>query len=318
MELHEHEERSQHRHERVMHAINEVKKGEHMSNAPMIFEGGSGGMGAAMGGGLGAGLLGGILGGALLGGNGGLFGRNNGNWNEGPVTPSQLTAALAGVQDTQMNTAVLQGLGDIKAAVPLAEANTQLAISQAQNAISNSLGQQSVALAQGLANVNDNGNRNTAAIVAVGEQTKDLIRDQSAALQVGIAAVQTQGLQNTYAITQAVRDDGEKTRALLIAQNEATLQRQLAVAEAALAETRAESRARASEINITNTNTATAQQLQTQTQLQNQFQILANLAAGVNNLANDIQAVRQTQSNVVFGNQTGSTQTASAANNRVS
>ena len=97
MELHEHEEKSQHRYEKMMHAIHETKKEAHMSNAPMIFEGGgTGGMGAAMGGGLGAGLLGGLLGGVLFGGGLGVFNRN-GNWNgEPPVTSSQLTAALAG------------------------------------------------------------------------------------------------------------------------------------------------------------------------------------------------------------------------------
>lgn len=86
-----------------------------------VQEIGGGGLGA---GGIGGGLLGGILAGALFGG--GINNRRNDG--EGCVTPSQLTAALAGVQDTQMNTAVLQQLGAIQASVPLAESQMQLAL----------------------------------------------------------------------------------------------------------------------------------------------------------------------------------------------
>ena len=110
------------------HIKNIFEPGAGMGAYPMA--GGWGGAGAGAGAGLGAGLLGGILGGAVLN-RGGLFGGERGFGGEGCVTPSQLTAALAGVQDTQMITAVLQGLGDIKAAVPLAESQVQLALATA-------------------------------------------------------------------------------------------------------------------------------------------------------------------------------------------
>ena len=313
MELHEHEEKSQHRYEKMMHAIHETKKEAHMSNAPMIFEGGgTGGMGAAMGGGLGAGLLGGLLGGVLFGGGLGGFNRN-GNWNgEPPVTSSQLTAALAGVQDTQMNTAVLQELGAIKGMIPAAEGQVQLALAQATGQLSNQLGQQTLTLVGGQANINDNISRNAANIIAVGETTKDLVRDQSAALQVGLTNIQTQGLQNTFAITQAVRDDGEKTRALIVAQNEATLTRQLAVAEATLAEERAGRRAAGTEVNVSQVVNQAQAQAQAQQQQQQQILLLNSIAGHLVGLQNAVA----TNSNMIIGN-TGATTTGAQTANPV-
>lgn len=84
----------------------------------MVATGGTDGLG------MGGGLIGGLVLGSLLRNGGGLFGNDGygrGVGGEGCVTPSNLSAQLANVTDTQMNTTVLQSLGDIKAAVPLAE-----------------------------------------------------------------------------------------------------------------------------------------------------------------------------------------------------
>ena len=286
-----------------------------MSDAPHIkniFEPGMGyGMAGTGAGGLagaGAGILGGILGGALLN-RGGLFG-NEGRVGENCVTPSQLTSALAGVQDTQMNTAVLQELGKISGAIPAAEGQVQLALAGVQNSLSQQINTNLVSNTQGFANVNQNIAGATANIIAVGESIKDTINLTSAQTQLAIANNTAQGLQNTSVIVTAVRDDGDRTRALIVAQNEATLRNEITALQIRLQDQNGEARARGVEVNVSQQ--VNQQQAQAQAQLQ-----LVRLSEAVNNLANDIQSVRTTQSQIVFGNNTGSGQTSNATNNRV-
>lgn len=309
-----HESASQKRFEQLHHAITEGKK---MSDSPHIrnvFEpvvnplGAMGGYGTAGAGGLagaGAGVVGGLLGGALLN-NGGLFGnRHGGDF----VTPMQLQTATGSIIDAQQNTAVLQGIGDIKAAVPLAEAQAQLAIAQSQAAITQSIGQTENAVLLGQTAINKNVSDAISASLASQNNININVLTQGSATR---DAVNAMGVANLTATANSTKE----ILAAINDQNTANLQRQLAVAESALLERNASLRARETEINITNTNTATAQQLQTQSMQQQQFQVLANLAAGVNNLANDIQAVRQGQVTFNSGTMVGSG-TQSAANTKV-
>lgn len=116
-ETHHHEHEHKHKHKY------KSEEGEApMAQAFDVQELG-GGMG---GGGLGSGLIGGLLAGALFGRDG----LRRDGVGEGCVTPSQLTAALVGVQDTQMNTNVLTQLGSIQGAIPAAEGQMQLALAQ--------------------------------------------------------------------------------------------------------------------------------------------------------------------------------------------
>lgn len=280
-----------------------------MSHTPLnIFEGG----GAGMGGGLGAGLLGGILGGALLGGRG-LFGAGVGadvGIGREHVTPMQLQTATGSIIDANQNTVLLQAVGDVKAAVPLAEAQVQLALAQSTGEIRSHIGNVENTLVQGQTAINSNVSNAIAASLASQNNLNVNILTQGSQTRDAINAM---GVANLTATANSTKE----ILAALNEQNMANLQRQLAVAESALLEQRAALRTRETEINITNTNTATAQQIQTQAQQQQQFQILAQLTAGFNNLANDIQAVRQTQSQVVFGNNVGSGQAANATNNSV-
>lgn len=311
-----HESASQKRFEQLHHAIKEGKSMSETARVNNVFEtpmggwgGGYGGAGGAAGlGGAGGAAIGALLGSAL-GGNGGLFGNRNGG--EGCVTPANLSAQLAGVVDTQMNTAVLQGLGDLKGAVPLAEAQTQLAIAGAVGEVRSHLGNVENTLVQGQTAINKNVSDAISASLASQNNLNVNILTQGSATR---DAVNAMGVANLTATANSTKE----ILAAINDQNTANLQRQLAVAESALLERNASLRARETEINITNTNTATAQQLQTQSMQQQQFQILANLAAGITNLANDVQAVRQTQSTVNFGTMTGNSQAAQATNNRVS
>lgn len=303
MELSEHESASQRRYEDLKHHI---VKGEKMSDAPHIknvfepvnplgmmgYGGGWGGAGAGAGAGLGAGLLGGILGGAVLN-RGGLFGADGrGFVGENPVTPSQLTAALAGVQDTQMNTNVLTQLAAIQAAIPAAEGQVQLALSQSQGQVMNQIGQQSLAIAQGFAGQAQNTAQAQAAIIAVGESVKDAVNANGSANLLATqqaSSAQLAAIANSTSQILAAIKDGEIT----------TLNRELSVAQNALAEQRAEGRARGTEINVTQQVTQNQAQLQAQAQAQSQAILLGNIWERLNGMQNAIA----TNSNLIVGNQ---------------
>lgn len=216
------------------------------------------------------------------------------------VTPSMFTAGLNGVTGTLQNSDIMQTLGDIKASVPLAEAQVQLALAGQAASITSQITSGSLATLESLG------------------LTRAAISSQTQALSEQISNVGNQADRNLFAISQTIVNDGEKTRALINSNAMADLQRQLTVSESRAMEDRLFARNRETEINISNVNTATAQQMQAQSQAQAQSQLLVQLNALVHNLSGDIQAVRQTQSNVNFGTQLGTNQNATAANNRVS
>lgn len=336
--LPEHERASQARHDHLAQKIHELKTHETkeettMSTPVNVFTPGGGadaaamipaalmagmsgrhdGSGAAMGGGLGAGLVGGLLGGLLFGGNGLNNRRNDGDC----VTPMQLTSGLASVIDSNQNTVLLQSVGDVKAAVPLAEAQVQLALAGAQNDITTSINASTLGLMQGQFSINKNVSDTTAQIIAAEVATQNVVQTTSAGVQTAIANLGIQNLTQAYALNTAIRDGNDRIIAKIDAVESASLNRQLAVAEAALLEQRAITRSAATEVNVTQTVTQNQVAINAKQQQQQQLQAILTLAAEVRNLANDVQVVRQTQSNVVFGNQTGSSQTASAANNKV-
>jgi hypothetical protein len=320
--LSHHESASQKRYETLHHAIKE-SRGSEMADVPHIKNyvepvinplgamgyGGLGGAGAGAGAGLGAGLLGGILGGALLGGRG-LFGADGRVGGEGCVTPTQLTAALAGVQDTQMNTNVLTQLAAISAQIPAAEGQVQLALSQTQGQLSNQIGQQSLAIAQGFGNAAQQTSAAQASIIAVSETVKDAINLSSGALQLAIANNTAQGLQNTNQIVSAVRDDGDKTRALIVAQNEATLRNEITALQIRLQEQQATATARGTEVNVTQQVNQVQAQAQAQQQQQQQLILLNTIAGHLVGLQNAVA----TNSNMIIGNTGATTTGAQSAN----
>ena len=246
-------------------------------------------------GGAGGGFAGAALGSLLLGRGGLLGGVGNGVVGEGCVTPSQLTAALAGVQDTQMNTAVLQTLGAIQGSIPLAEGQVQLALAGATGEIRSHLGQVENGLVSGQTMIN----KNISDAIASSLASQNSIKESIAAY--GVANLNaTKDAQ--FAIATIVKDDGEKTRALITSNTISELQRQLTVSQTAALEDRLTNRARETEINITNTNTATSQQAQVQLQAQQQAQLQIQTIALLQNLIGDTQAIRQ--GSVVFNSGT--------------
>ena len=272
------------------------------------------GMGAGAGAGLGAGLLGGILGSQLLGRNG-LVGAGAVD-NVGVVTPTMLTAALAGVTEQQNNTVIQQTLGDIKAAIPYNEAQVQLALAGAQADINNHSSITDGLITAGFASTNRYISDSLATAIAGQGDIKTSIAHQSAVLLAASNAVGNQVQLGTYATTNAIRDDGDKTRALIISQNDAMLNRQLATAESALLEQRAISRSRDVEVNVTQTVNQNQQQLQLQQQQQQQFQVTSNLLQA---LLNQAQVAQATNQQLIIGNSgvtRGGDQTANPVNVR--
>lgn len=313
-----HEANSEHRYEKLSSQLSGITSGDTTMSTPSVknvFEqpssasliplmaGGYGGMGGALGGGLGAGLLGGVLGGALLG-NGGLFGNRNGAV-EGCVTPSQLTSALNGVESNSNTTTILQTLGDIKASVPLAESQVQLALAGVQSDIQGLISSSSNAILAGQTSIGRDIAGATATVLAAASGNREVVQNGFAATNLAIA-------NSTYALNTAIRDDGDKTRALLISQNDANLQRMLTVAENALIEQRAIGRSAATEVNVSQVVNQAQAQTQAQQQQQQQLILLSQIAAGFHGLQNAVA----TNSNLIVGN-TGATTTGAQTANPV-
>lgn len=279
-------------------AVIEMKEDMTPTDSLNLFAG-TNGMNS-MGGGLGAGLVGGLLGNVLL--------RNNGlNGVDGANSPLQTTA-------------IMQTLGDIKAAIPLAEGQVQLALAGAQMDLNNSISQNTAsvigAVGAGNAAIMNNLNMQTQM------NTKGFADNTAAVLNasnLNLLATKEASLiaeRNAWTLSQSINNDGDKTRALIQSIDKTNDSRLITTLANEITELKGDRRlAHATgDININNNNTATA--ISQQQQSQQQFQILANLNAQIANLANDIQAVRQ--SSVVFnsGRMTDSGNQ-SAANTRV-
>lgn len=241
-------------------------------------------MAAMAGRGTGDGLFGGNGGGGVLGGvllasllrNGGLgFGGDGGAVLRTP--PEQ----------AQANMSLMAGIGQVDKAVAVSTA-----------AMEASQAAQSLGIQAQLSQV-------AAATVAQVTGVKDAVNANAMALSQQVAGVDRSVMENRYELAKDIAADGEKTRALITAQYEATLNRQLAEANAALIELRSDARsaerARGIEINTTN-NIA---QAQAQTQQQAQFGQLYH------GLLEAVQSIRATNQAINVGS---GTQSASPTN----
>lgn len=308
MELPEHEAASQHRYEDLKHIIKENKM-----QVPEVnyFAGtGAGGGMAGAGGGLG-GFAGAALGSLLLG-NRGLLGNNGVGGVEPCVTPMQLQTATGSIIDAGQNNQIMGMLQGIATSVPVAEGQVQLALAQSTGQLSNQINTNLVSNTQGFANTQLGIATAAANIIAVGETVKDTVNATSAATQLAIANSVAQGLQNTNFLATQVRDDGDKTRALIVAQNEAGLRNEITALQIRLQEQQNESRARGTEVNVTQTVNQNQMQLQAQQQQQQQAILLNNLCQHIMGLQNAVA----TNSNLIIGN-TGATTTGAQTSNPV-
>lgn len=214
-----------------------------------IVNRGTGGMDGFGGGG---GAMGLILG--LLLARGGLFGNQNG---DNVVTQADLNA---------------QTLGDIKAAIPLSEAQVQLAMAGLQASLSG----------QATADTQYLSNQTQALAIAQMQLAAGLSRD--------INNVDTNVDRQSAQIQETIYRDGEATRALITSNRIADLEQQLTVAQLGQAEQRAINR------EITNTNTITIGMNQQQSQQQQQLQALQWQLQALFG-----QVAQATNSNVIVG-----------------
>ncbi len=103
----------------------------------------------------------------------------------------------------------------------------------------------------------------------------------TSSLATRISDVNQNVMENRYELAKDIATDGEKTRALIVAQYEATLNRQLGDANAEIIALRSRSALDAATSGITLTNTNNINQMQQQSQQQAQYSHLAQLIYGL-------------------------------------
>jgi len=242
---------------------------ESITPAGMMMSGGDGLFG-------GGGLIGGLILGSLLRNNGNLFGGAEGG-----------AALRSPPEQSQANMSLMNAIGEVGKQVALGTATVETSnatqTGQLTNAISSSTSANLIAI-QGI---------------------KDNVSAATAALTNQINGVQQQVMENRYELSKDISADGEKTRALLVQQYEAMLNRQLSDANAQVIalQSRFENaeRSRGVEVNTTNN----INQMQQQAQQQAQYSQLANLIWGLG------QQIQSTNSAINVGS---GTQTANPAN----
>jgi hypothetical protein len=134
---------------------------------------------------------------------------------------------------------------------------------------------------------------------------------------IDTGAITLQAANNTAMLAAAIRNDGDLTRGLIIAQNDTYLNRIILEQSNALIELRSTHnnhlRARETEVNVTQTVNQAQAQTQQQQQQQQQFQLLAGITSALNGLT---QVAHATNQNVIAGN-TGAVQTGAQSANPV-
>ena len=240
---------------------------------PMIMGGGSGGGDGLFGGGAGGGgLIGGLILGSLLRNNGNLFGGG-----DGAVGGAVLRNPP---EQNQANMDLMAGIGQVDKAVAVGTAameGSQAAQSAAFNASLNSV---------------------ASSLVTRIDSTKEAVNANAMVLAQQLNQVNTNLMSTANETQKVVTNDGDKTRALITAQYEANLQRQLSDANAALIELRGREFTGTTARGIEVTTTNNINQMQQQQQQQTQFSQLANLIYGLS------QQIRSTNEAINVGSGT--------------
>jgi hypothetical protein len=195
----------------------------------------------------GGGLIGGLLLGTLLRG-GNLLGGNA----EGAVLRSP-------PEQSQANMSLMQAIGAVDKSVALGTATTETS-----NAV------QTGTLGAAIAG-------STAASMSAIQSLKDTVNSNAMVLMQGQNAIQQNVMENRYELSKDIGTDGDKTRALITQQYEATLNRQLGEANAAIIELRSREFAGSAARGVEVTTTNNINQMQQQQQQQAQYGQLANL-----------------------------------------
>ncbi len=245
---------------------------------PSMIMGGGGGGDGLFGGGGGGGLIGGLILGSLLRNNGNFFG------NDGSGAGATLRSPP---EQVDANMSLMQAIGDVNRSVALGTATTETSNATQTGQLTNAI------------------NSATSANLIAIQGVKDNVSQGTMMLSQQLNGVQQQVMQNRYELSKDISNDGEKTRALITQQYEATLNRQLSDANAAVIALQARfdtaERTRGVEVNTTNN----INQMQQQAQQQQQYGQLYNALWGI------AQQIQSTNSAINVGS---GTQTANPAN----
>ncbi len=252
-------------------SVTNIFKQPDTSLLPLMMNGmGNSGAGVGLGG------IGGFVAGALLGGRNGIFG---GNGDNGGSAVNQLT--LSQIQSD---------IGDIKASVPLAEAQVQLALAGSTSDINQLANSNTMALM-------NQGTQSMLASVQGFANTGDKIDGLATTMATGMGIIGQAIDRGTFALSQVVTNDGDKTRALITNYETANANRRETILANELSDLRAAA-ARAADahgISIQMTN----QQNQNQLQFQQQAQAINTVA----HLLSDVsQIARATNQSLIIGN----------------
>lgn len=230
------------------------------------FLSGAGGIGT------GGGFIGGILLGALLGNGNGLFGGRG-----AAAVAADSVIARNPPEQNQANMDLMAAIGAVDKEVAVNMAAMEASNAAQSAAITASLNSVASSLATRVDGLKDVMNTNN---IATMQQFNALDKSQtqnSIALMQQLNQVNTNLMAAQNAIQQSITADGTTTRALITAQYENNLQRELGVAQAEIIELRGDRRlsevSRGIEVNTTNN----INQMQQQQQQQAQYGQLANL-----------------------------------------
>lgn len=214
----------------------------------MILGAGSSGDGMF---GTGGGLIGGLILGGLLRNNGNLLG---GGGDAGAVLRNP-------PEQNQANMDLMAGIGAVDKSVAVSTAAMEASQATQTLGITSQL------------------NSITQALAGRVDGVKDVVNANSVALMQGQNAIQQNIMENRYELSRDIQNDGDKTRALLVQQYEADLNRRLGDANAQIValQTRAETSAAARGVEVNTTNNIN--QMQQQQQYQQQFAQLGNYIA---------------------------------------
>lgn len=223
---------------------------------------------------MGGGLIGGLILGSLLRNNGNLFGGGDGAAGAMLRTPPEQANA---------NMSLMAGIGDVKQAVAVNAANADTSNAIQTNAISSQL--------SGIA----------AALTNTVTMAKDSASANAVTLMQQLSQVNTNLMESKFELSQAITNDGEKTRALITQNMVTELNNQLA-------DLRTKQAVQDNGITVTNN----INQNQAQQQQQQQLGYVVNALNGV---VSELQ--RNTQSVVNLGTMSGSAGSQTANNTRV-
>lgn len=221
---------------------------------PSMIMGGGGGDGLFGAGG--GGLIGGLILGSLLRNNGNLFG-NDGNGVVGGATLRNPP------EQNQANMDLMQAVGAVDKSVAVSTAAMEASQATQTLGITSQLNSITQALASRIDGV------------------KDTVSAGTMVLAQQLNGVEKSIMENRYELAKDISNDGDKTRALITAQYEATLNRQLSDANAAVIALQAklDNGAVARGVEVTTTNNIN--QMQQQQQQQQQWGQLYNVLWGL-------------------------------------